>query len=161
MKRFLFFRILQLSAEHFTPQYSHYTMLFGCRNCFLFRFRTFYNARTFPVPVHHRLQHFFLFSEENSLSVSGMSARKQQFLVAALDRGFLRQGFRVSIIFPVVNSPQITIPFFRFVNVKKEHMRIGKVIGNIWATRKEEKLAGLKLLIVQPINAPGEFQGHE
>lgn len=31
-------------------------------------------------------------------------------------------------------------------------MIIGKVIGNIWATRKEEKLAGLKLLIVQPIN---------
>lgn len=31
-------------------------------------------------------------------------------------------------------------------------MRIGKVIGNIWATRKEEQLAGLKLLIVQPIN---------
>ncbi len=31
-------------------------------------------------------------------------------------------------------------------------MRIGRVIGNIWATRKEEKLAGLKLLIVQPIN---------
>lgn len=49
-----------------------------------------------------------------------MSARKQQFLVAALDRSFLRQGFRVSIIFPVVNSPQITIPFFRFVNVKKD-----------------------------------------
>lgn len=32
-------------------------------------------------------------------------------------------------------------------------MRIGKVIGNIWATRKEERLSGLKLLIVQPINA--------
>lgn len=31
-------------------------------------------------------------------------------------------------------------------------MRIGKVIGNIWATKKEEKLAGIKLLIVQPIN---------
>ncbi len=31
-------------------------------------------------------------------------------------------------------------------------MRVAKVIGNIWATRKEEKLAGLKLLIVQPIN---------
>jgi ethanolamine utilization protein EutN len=31
-------------------------------------------------------------------------------------------------------------------------MRIGRVIGNIWATRKEQKLAGLKLLIVQPIN---------
>ena len=56
--------------------------------------------------------------EENSLSVSGMSARKQQFLVTALDRGFLRQGFRISIIFPVVNSPQITIPFFR----KKKEM---------------------------------------
>lgn len=31
-------------------------------------------------------------------------------------------------------------------------MRIGIVIGNIWATRKEPKLSGLKLLIVQPIN---------
>lgn len=31
-------------------------------------------------------------------------------------------------------------------------MQIAKVIGNIWATRKEEKLAGFKLLIVQPIN---------
>lgn len=31
-------------------------------------------------------------------------------------------------------------------------MQIGRVIGNIWATRKEERLAGLKLLIVQPIN---------
>lgn len=31
-------------------------------------------------------------------------------------------------------------------------MRIAKVIGTIWATRKDEKLAGMKLLIVQPIN---------
>ena len=31
-------------------------------------------------------------------------------------------------------------------------MQVAKVIGNIWATRKEEKLAGLKLLLVQPIN---------
>lgn len=31
-------------------------------------------------------------------------------------------------------------------------MKIAKVIGNIWATRKEDKLAGIKLLIVQPIN---------
>ncbi len=31
-------------------------------------------------------------------------------------------------------------------------MKTGKVIGTIWATRKEEKLAGLKLLVVQPIN---------
>ena len=26
------------------------------------------------------------------------------------------------------------------------------MIGNIWATRKEEKLAGLKLLLVQPVD---------
>ncbi|MSS64969.1 EutN/CcmL family microcompartment protein [Velocimicrobium porci] len=31
-------------------------------------------------------------------------------------------------------------------------MKVAKVIGNIWATRKEEKLAGYKLLIVQPVN---------
>lgn len=31
-------------------------------------------------------------------------------------------------------------------------MKTGKVIGNIWATRKEEKLAGLKLLVIQPTN---------
>ena len=30
-------------------------------------------------------------------------------------------------------------------------MKIAKVIGNIWATRKEDKLAGYKLLIVQPV----------
>lgn len=35
-------------------------------------------------------------------------------------------------------------------------MRIGKVIGNVWATRKEEGLQGLKLLIVQPIHPNGE-----
>ena len=35
-------------------------------------------------------------------------------------------------------------------------MKTGKVIGNIWATRKEEKLAGLKLLVVQPINLLNE-----
>ncbi len=31
-------------------------------------------------------------------------------------------------------------------------MKVGIVIGNIWATRKEEKLSGLKLLIVQQVN---------
>lgn len=31
-------------------------------------------------------------------------------------------------------------------------MKVAKVIGNIWSTRKEERLNGLKLLIVQPIN---------
>ena len=31
-------------------------------------------------------------------------------------------------------------------------MQVAKVIGNIWATRKEDRLAGLKLLLVQPLN---------
>lgn len=31
-------------------------------------------------------------------------------------------------------------------------MQICKVIGKVWATRKDEKLGGLKLLIVQPVN---------
>ena len=35
-------------------------------------------------------------------------------------------------------------------------MRVAKVIGNIWATRKEERLSGLKLLLVKPINTLDE-----
>lgn len=31
-------------------------------------------------------------------------------------------------------------------------MKVAKVIGNIWATRKEQRLSGFKLLILQPIN---------
>ena len=31
-------------------------------------------------------------------------------------------------------------------------MKIGRVIGNIWATRKDERLAGLKLLVIQPLD---------
>lgn len=31
-------------------------------------------------------------------------------------------------------------------------MIIGEVVGNVWATRKDEKLSGLKLLVVKPIN---------
>lgn len=31
-------------------------------------------------------------------------------------------------------------------------MKIAKVIGNIWATRKEQRLAGLTLLILQPVD---------
>ena len=31
-------------------------------------------------------------------------------------------------------------------------MKVAKVIGNIWSTRKDEKLRSYKLLIVQPIN---------
>lgn len=35
-------------------------------------------------------------------------------------------------------------------------MQVGKVIGTIWATRKEEHLAGLKLLIVLPVDLLGK-----
>ncbi|MGI6442529.1 MAG: EutN/CcmL family microcompartment protein [Synergistaceae bacterium] len=39
-------------------------------------------------------------------------------------------------------------------------MRVAKVIGNIWATRKEPKLASLKMLLLQPINiASGSSDG--
>lgn len=31
-------------------------------------------------------------------------------------------------------------------------MKVAKVIGTIWATRKDDKLSGLKLLLVQPLN---------
>lgn len=31
-------------------------------------------------------------------------------------------------------------------------MKVAKVIGTIWATHKEDRLAGLKLLIVSPVN---------
>ena len=40
----------------------------------------------------------------------------------------------------------------RFVKGMDFTMKIGKVIGNIWATRKEKQLEGYKLLLVQPIN---------
>ncbi len=32
-------------------------------------------------------------------------------------------------------------------------MMIGKVIGNVWATRKEDTLSGLKLMVVQRLDA--------
>lgn len=31
-------------------------------------------------------------------------------------------------------------------------MQVAKVIGTIWATRKDDRLGGLKLLLVQPLN---------
>lgn len=31
-------------------------------------------------------------------------------------------------------------------------MKVGKIIGNIWATRKESRLQGYKLLLVQPLD---------
>ena len=38
-------------------------------------------------------------------------------------------------------------------------MFLGKVIGNIWATRKYSALESFKLMIVQPINAGYEKTG--
>lgn len=35
-------------------------------------------------------------------------------------------------------------------------MIIGTVIGNVWATRKDEKLNGLKFLVVEPVKAAGD-----
>lgn len=31
-------------------------------------------------------------------------------------------------------------------------MRVGKVIGNVWATKKDEDLEGFKLLVIDEIN---------
>jgi len=38
-------------------------------------------------------------------------------------------------------------------------MRIAKVIGNVYATLKHEKLKGIKLSVIQPINIKGEDVG--
>ena len=37
-------------------------------------------------------------------------------------------------------------------------MQLCKVVGNVWATRKNEKLDGLKFLIVQNINLDGSLK---
>ncbi len=38
-------------------------------------------------------------------------------------------------------------------------MFIGKVVGNVWATRKHVQLENLKLLLVKPISKDGKFSG--
>jgi len=38
-------------------------------------------------------------------------------------------------------------------------MRLGKVVGKVWATVKEESLTGKKLYIVQPLNQKQESIG--
>ena len=35
-------------------------------------------------------------------------------------------------------------------------MHVCTVVGNVWATKKDESLLGLRLLVVQPITAGGE-----
>ncbi|MDK2986248.1 MAG: ethanolamine utilization protein EutN [Clostridia bacterium] len=39
-------------------------------------------------------------------------------------------------------------------------MRIGKVIDNVWSTRKDESLVGTKFMIVQLMDNLGEFNGN-
>lgn len=39
-------------------------------------------------------------------------------------------------------------------------MIIGKVIGNVWATRKDEKLNGFKFLVIRSSSEAGEDKGH-
>src|SRR5687768_897528 len=34
-------------------------------------------------------------------------------------------------------------------------MHVCTVVGNVWATKKDETLQGLRLLVVQPLNADG------
>ncbi len=34
-------------------------------------------------------------------------------------------------------------------------MHVGKVVGNVWATKKEESLEGLRFLLVQPFTVDG------
>jgi len=36
---------------------------------------------------------------------------------------------------------------------------LGKVIGNVWATKKYEALSSMKLMFVQPVNAEHEATG--
>ena len=38
-------------------------------------------------------------------------------------------------------------------------MRLGRVIGRVWATVKSEQLEGCKLLLIQPITANGKDTG--
>lgn len=38
-------------------------------------------------------------------------------------------------------------------------MQIGKVIGNLWATKKDEGLRGIKLLVVAPYNVQTKTTG--
>ncbi len=38
-------------------------------------------------------------------------------------------------------------------------MQLAKVIGTVVATRKDESLAGVKLLVIQPVDAEGNQKG--
>jgi len=38
-------------------------------------------------------------------------------------------------------------------------MRLGRVIGKVWAERKTESLRGCRLLLVQPLSSEGRHEG--
>ena len=38
-------------------------------------------------------------------------------------------------------------------------MQICKVVGHVWATKKEDSLVGLKLMVVNEMDASGRFKG--
>ena len=38
-------------------------------------------------------------------------------------------------------------------------MKIGRVVDNVWSTRKDPALVGLKLMIVQLLDKPGNAEG--
>lgn len=38
-------------------------------------------------------------------------------------------------------------------------MKLGRVVGRVWATAKDESLAGLKILLVRPTDLRGEARG--
>jgi ethanolamine utilization protein EutN len=40
-------------------------------------------------------------------------------------------------------------------------MRLGRVVGRLWCSVKDESLQGQKLLVIQPIDASGRDNGHE
>lgn len=39
-------------------------------------------------------------------------------------------------------------------------MIVGKVVGSLWATRKDDKLNGLKFLVVEPLYENGDMKGY-
>ena len=38
-------------------------------------------------------------------------------------------------------------------------MKLGRVVGRVWATAQDEALAGLKILLVRPVDLRGEPEG--
>ena len=40
-------------------------------------------------------------------------------------------------------------------------MRLGRVVGRLWCSAKDEALEGRKLLVIQPIDADGTDTGNE